>query len=90
MEVGVGQFDVTQCRHLEGETVRILAGDCRTAFGGVGGLIGFDHAHALEGGAARGRAIVASHTADGLEGVVTGQLLLGNGLVVTLEPLVEA
>src|SRR5690606_22624229 len=66
VEVGIGQLDVAQGRYLEVEPVRVLAGDGHTTFSRVVGLVGFDHAHALEGSTASGRAVVAGHAADAL------------------------
>src|SRR5690606_40532929 len=51
---------------------------------------GFVHAPAREGSSAGGRDVVAGHAADALECFIAGQLLGGQGAVVTLEPQVEA
>ena len=90
VEVRIGQFDVTQGRHLEVEAVAILAGDGNPAFGRAGCLVILDDAHLLEGIAAHCRAVVTGHAAAVLEQLVAGEFLGVEGLLVALQPLVEA
>ncbi len=90
VEVGVGQLDVAQGRHLELEAVGVLAGQRGDALGRVVGLVGFDQAHLLEGVAASGRAVVAGGAAGVLEQLVAFQLDLGQGFLVAEQPVVEA
>ncbi|MNN23376.1 hypothetical protein D3C81_1367720 [compost metagenome] len=90
MEVGVGQLDVAQGRHLELEAVDVLAGQPGNALGGVFGLVGFHLAHLLERVAAGRRAVVAGHAARFLEQLVAVLLGLGQRLLVALQPAVEA
>ena len=90
MEVGVGQLDVTQRWYLEVEAVGIGTGDSHAAFGFVGGLVGLDNTHALEGVASHCRAVVASHTAAVTEQRVAFQLCFGHSLGIALEPFVKA
>jgi TolB-like protein/DNA-binding winged helix-turn-helix (wHTH) protein len=90
VEIRVGELDVAQCRHLEVEAVRILAGHGAAALGRRGALVGLDDAHALERRAAERLAVVAGDAAAVAEQDVAGQLILAERVIVAPEPVVEA
>ena len=63
VEVGVSQFHVAQCGHLEVEAVGVKSGDSGAPnHGGPGtAVVGFDHTHFLERSATQVGAVVAGN-----------------------------
>src|SRR5690554_6700950 len=90
VEVGVGQFNVAQGWYLELEAVQVVAGQASDTFSRVLGNVVFIQTHFLEGVATNVNAVVTGSTADALEQLIAFEFLLGDGLVITLEPQVKA
>ncbi|RWX48080.1 hypothetical protein H206_05373 [Candidatus Electrothrix aarhusensis] len=77
MKIRIGQFHITQGRHLEHEMVFFLTGHILATFRRAVCLVLLNHAHLIKAASAHAHTVMAGDAARVLKQLVTGLLISG-------------